>query len=366
MNSLNTLNSLNTTNSINTINLMNNDMIIDDNMDLTIPEYSNSALEELIENTDNLFKLYGFFNDIKISSYNPTTDDFVEFMKNENRKYFCIRSRKMLYKSPKHGIIGIDRGNIFNENPNNMTIGYVNYEKYYGINLPLTEEEQMVEDSEILENLTDFFYVKYSNDNVFNFSTRKFEYVFQKHIVIKRQYEEYDKRRLENLLKKDHERIFNLDNKRLIYKSKKHGIVGIIKPIEDGDPIRFGHINYEEYFEMKPTLIETMIENSETLENLTDFFHTGYYGDGIYNKLTKEVEYDLEIRNIKELKCCPIEKKNVIDFLLDTNIYKKTTIDLYRSLYKSQKHGIVGVIEYNGQTRFGYIDYIHYYDLHNN
>ncbi len=154
-NSLNTTNSLNINNSLNTnncyidnenidnceyspsliemINDNSNHVIIDDN---EIPEYSNSVLEEYIENIDknNMYELHGFFNDIKISCYNPTANDLVKFLKNEKQKYFCIRSRKMLYKSPKHGIIGIDRGHVFNENPNNMTIGYVNYERYYGIN----------------------------------------------------------------------------------------------------------------------------------------------------------------------------------------------------------------------------------------
>lgn len=133
LNTINSLNTLNTTNSLNTFDSINNYINISNNIDFEIPEYSNSVLEERIENTDYIEQLYGFFNDIKISSYNPTSNDFIQFMKNENKKYFCIRSRKMLYKSPRHGIIGIDRGHVFNENPDYMTFGHVNYINYYDL-----------------------------------------------------------------------------------------------------------------------------------------------------------------------------------------------------------------------------------------
>ncbi len=90
---------------------------------------SNEKLEELIESTPNedMYDLSDFFGSIKISVYNPTDEDFLNFMNNENEKYFVIRNSKELYKSKKHGIIGIDYSY------GKPRFGFVNYEFYYSL-----------------------------------------------------------------------------------------------------------------------------------------------------------------------------------------------------------------------------------------
>jgi hypothetical protein len=90
---------------------------------------SNEKLEELIESTEDkdMYDLIDFFGSIKISVLNPTDEDFLNFMNDDNEKYFAICNSKELYKSKKHGIIGIDYS--YGE----PRFGFIDYEVYYGL-----------------------------------------------------------------------------------------------------------------------------------------------------------------------------------------------------------------------------------------